>query len=102
MKTTQRITIHRHCWKKVHKIRKPYTTFKGNLSKASKDILLHNLAKVLQYFCVCVCVFEGAGEKGGGGGGGGTLTTTSVKLGTSLDTFKLGSCRLINTFKNCT
>ena len=47
---------HRHCWKKVHKIRKPYTTFKGNLSKASKDILLHNLAKVLQYVCVCVCV----------------------------------------------
>ena len=69
MKTTQRISIHRHCWKKVHKIRKPYTTFKGNLPKASKDILLHNLAKVLQYVCVCVCVFEGAGEKEGGGGG---------------------------------
>ena len=62
--------------------------------------MLHNLAKVLQYVCVCVCVFEGAGEKEGGGGG--KLTTTDLKIGTSLDTFKLGSCRLINTFKNCT
>lgn len=61
-----RISIHRHCWKKVHKIRKPYTTFKGNLSKASKDILLHNLAKVLQYVCVYVCLRVLVRRRGGG------------------------------------